>query len=38
MKSMDIKYLIFSDMARCEGGGYPSCASFVTSFSQGTPV
>jgi len=33
MKSMDIKYLIFSDMARCEGG-----ASFVTSFSQGTPV
>lgn len=21
MKSMDIKYLIFSDMARCEGGG-----------------
>ena len=20
MKSMDIKYLIFSDMARCEGG------------------
>lgn len=31
MKSADIKYLIFSDMARCEGGA--SGASFVTFFS-----
>ena len=33
MKSMDIKYLIFSDMARCEGGGI-----LRAHFSQGTPV
>ena len=38
MKSMDIKYLIFSDMARCEGGGFLFCAFFLIFFSQGTPV